>query len=262
MTEGIFDGILVLIDEADKPGPQGNLGSLLKGFTERLTRQSCTHVSVGIAGVSSLIDDLRKRHKFSLRVFNTFNLRPLLENERNDVIMRRLLVAARENGFETQITDDALALIAMFSEGYPHFIQQFAYCAFEADEDNTIDRRDVLSGAWSEYGAFEQLGTKYFEGLYFDQIGSDDYRQVLRAMAEHFDGWVSKDQIRKPVSLKASILNNALTALKKRRIIISQPGHQGVFRLPMKSFAAWIRAYYSALPASDASSAGRDGHEE
>jgi len=55
----------------------------------------------------------------------------------------------------------------MYSEGYPHFIQQFAYCAFEADTNWEISEDDVKSGAWGEHGAFQQLGTNYFEDLYF-----------------------------------------------------------------------------------------------
>jgi hypothetical protein len=45
--------------------------------------------------------------------------------------------------------------------------------------------------------------------------------------------------------LKKPHLNNALQALKTRGIIIiPKPSQQGVFRLPTKSFAAWIKAYY------------------
>jgi len=39
-----IDGILVLIDEADRPGEDAGLGALCKMFTERLTRKACTNV--------------------------------------------------------------------------------------------------------------------------------------------------------------------------------------------------------------------------
>ena len=104
-----------------------------------------------------------------------------------------------------------------------------SYCAFEADADNAIDVDDVTRGAWEEHGAFEQLGTKFFEGLYFDQMNSEEYREVLRFMADHLDDWVTKDEIKSGVTLKPSTLNNALTALKKRRLILSQPRQQGTY---------------------------------
>jgi len=240
---GVFDGILILIDEADKPPVAANLGALLKGFTERVARSKYNRIGIGLAGVSSVLDTLRQSHESALRVFTAFNLKPLSPEESVEVVRRGLRAAHEENKVETLIAPDAESLIAMYSEGYPHFLQQFSYCAFEADKDDNIDRDDVLNGAWAEHGAFEQLGTKYFEGLYFEQINSDEYRQVLRFMAERLDEWVTKKEIRKAISIKEPTLNNALRALKQRRIILPHVGHPGSYRLPLKSFAAWIKAY-------------------
>ena len=63
---------------------------------------------------------------------------------------------------KTTISDEALNLLAELSEGYPHFVQQFAYSAFEADNDDVIDVIDVLEGSYGESGAIAQLGEKYF----------------------------------------------------------------------------------------------------
>jgi len=44
-------------------------------------------------------------------------------------------------------------------------------------------------------------------------------------MAKHFDSWVAKSDIRKEASeIKASTLDNALTALKSRGIIVPKAG--------------------------------------
>jgi predicted AAA+ superfamily ATPase len=240
---GFYDGILVLIDEADKPPANAHLGALVKGLTERTARSQSNKVSLALAGADAVLQNLRESHESALRVFTTYHLKPLSWDECIEVLRKGLKDAAERNQFETRISPEAEHLLAFYSEGYPHFIQQFGYCAFAADTDNEIDREDVPRGAWAEHGAFDQLGTKYFEGLYFEQINSNDYRQVLRFMAERLDGWVSKEEIRRAVHLKESTLNNALQALKNRRIILPQPGQPGSFRLPLKSFAAWIKAY-------------------
>lgn len=193
--------------------------------------------------MSSVLETLRQSHESALRVFTAFYLKPLSPQESIQVITRGLRVAQDENKIETRITPEAESLIAMYSEGYPHFLQQFSYCAFEADTDDNIERDDVLTGAWAEHGAFEQLGTKYFEGLYFEQINSNEYREVLRLMAEQLDGWVTKSQIRSALDIRESTLDNALRALTTRRIILPRPGYRGTYRLPLKSFAAWIKAY-------------------
>jgi len=134
--------------------------------------------------------------------------------------------------------------LAFITEGYPHFIQQFAFCAFDADRDNNIDVADVLNGAYGETGALKQLGLKYFEKQYFDQVSSDEYRQVLRIMAKHSNQWVTKADIRKEAAkIKSSTLDNALNALKSRGIILPKKGTKGTYKLPSRSFAVWIRAY-------------------
>jgi hypothetical protein len=240
-----FEGILISIDEADKPPVSANLGALLKGFTERLSRTSPNTICLGIVGVSTVLDSLRESHESALRLFSTMHLKPLSAGESIEIIRNGLRVSERKAGVKVSITEAAESYISGYSEGYPHFIQQFAFCAFEADSDNQIDEDDVIKGAWGEHGAFEQLGTKYFEGLYFNRIGSDDYREVLRYMSKQLDGWVSKEDIRKNSKLKDSTLNNAIKAMLDRHIILPQQGKRGMYRLPTKSFAAWIRAYTS-----------------
>lgn len=186
---------------------------------------------------------MRESHESSPRIFTLFTLEPLLPSERIDVIRKGLEEARGKNGFEVTIEPEAEQCIADFSEGYPHFIQQFAYSAYEADQDNNIDISDVHDGAYIENGAFQQLGLKYFRELYFEQIGSDEYREVLRIMSQHLDGWVNKEQIRKVAKMKFTTLNNAISSLKKRKIIIPRLGKKGEYRLPNKSFAVWIKRY-------------------
>jgi len=241
------DGVLILIDEADKPPVSSNLGALVKLLTERLKLRGCDRVCLGLAGLTALRDRLRKSHESSLRLFRIFALGPLPPNDRAQVIYRGLKAAQEKNGFPVAITPEAVSSLAFITEGYPHFIQQFAYCAFEADTDNNIDTDDVMKGAYGEAGALKQLGLKYFEKQYFDQIGSDEYRQVLRVMAKHFDAWITKAEIRKEAThIKASTLDNALSALKSRGIIVPKSGKKGTYKLPSRSFAVWIRAYTQA----------------
>jgi len=72
---GVADGILILIDEADKPATGGNLGLICKFLTEELTRRGCEKVCIGLAGLPSIIGVLRDSHASSLRIFKTMELR-------------------------------------------------------------------------------------------------------------------------------------------------------------------------------------------
>jgi hypothetical protein len=67
-----------------------------------------------------------------------------------------------------------------------------------------------MEGALRENGAFQQLGSKYFDEQYFDQIRSDQYRKVLQTMSDRGDNWVTKDILRAETKLKDSTLSNAV----------------------------------------------------
>jgi len=239
-----IDGILILIDEADRPGEKASLGEIVKLLTEKLSKRGCDQVLIGMTGQPGLIAKLKASHESSSRIFSVLTLKPLSDEENKAVVMSGLKKANQVNTQQTTIDDDALRLISQLSEGYPHFLQEFAYKAFEKDMDYRICADDVKDGAFGINGALNQLGHKYFNELYFTQIGSDEYRRVLQAMAQFSDSWVNRTKIKLEINIKDSTLNNALQALKNRNIIIPNPGQQGEFRLPTKSFAAWIKAFY------------------
>jgi hypothetical protein len=233
------DGILILIDEADGPPSSANLGLLVKLLTEELAMREVDKVCVGLAGLPGLITKLRESHESSLRLFHIMNLKPLEPDERMQVLQHGIDEANRKNDKPVVLDTKAAEMISMFSEGYPHFLQEFAYCAFEADINYLIDREDFLASLFDENGAFDQLGAKYFDKPYAAP-GSDDYRKVLVAMSEFDDQWVSRSEIISASGLKPVTIDNALRALKAKDIIIPDETRAGYYRLPTRSFAAWI----------------------
>jgi biotin operon repressor len=241
------DGILILMDEADKPDAGANLGEFVKLLTERLVKRGSRRVALGMAGQSNVIKKLRKSHESSPRIFEMLTLEPLEVGERAWVVRKGLEEIQKVGGQAVTVDEAAEDLICRLSDGYPHFLQQFAYSSVEADDDSHLSVRDVLVGASGENGALQQLGLKYFEDVYFSQISSDNYREVLQAMAISADNWVSKAEIRSRVQLSDYVLSNAIHTLRKRGIILTQKGRRGVYRLPSKSFAVWIAGYAKAL---------------
>lgn len=237
-----IDGVLILIDEADKPAPSAHLGEFCKLLTEKLTRGNCERVCLGLAGLPDLVPKLRESHASAPRLFKTMVLEPLKIDECERVIDRGLKEANQKNNEPTSITTKAKSMVADLSEGYPHFLQEFASCAFQNDTNHEIDDEDVKRGAFGENGAFDQLGKKFFTDMYFDQIWSDDYRRVLDTMTEYLDGWVKRADIIQKSGLKPSTVDNALRALKERKIIVDNKQVRGQYRLPTKSFAVWIKA--------------------
>ncbi len=236
-------GIFVFIDEADKAPAHANLGECMKVLTERLAKRGCGNTAFGLVGITEVLGKLRKSHESSVRIFQPFELGPLAPEERRSVFSSALDEAAEKNGFPTAIEADALELLVNVSEGYPHFIQQYGYSAFETDTDNVISRTDVAVGLTKENGALHQLGMRYFENMYTGEIYSDDYRKVLQVIAVNPEQYMSRGEITKRSGLKTGTISNALHTLTKKHILLPMPGKKGMFRLPSRSFAVWIAAY-------------------
>jgi hypothetical protein len=241
-TDPTVDGIVILIDEADKPPSTSGLGEFCKLFTERLTRMGCERVCLGLAGLPTLIPKLRESHGSAPRVFEVMVLEPLTRDECKAVVRRGLDLARAKEGAVTEIAEPALEHLAELSEGYPHFIQQFAYSAFDEDVDNNISEIDVAQGAFKENGALDQLGKRYFNEMYFERVWSEDYKKVLHTMTEHLDAWIPRSTIIKESQVKESQVNNALNALTVRAVILHGDQRRGEYKLPTKAFAVWIKA--------------------
>lgn len=232
-----------MLDEADRCSTDAGLGAFLKSVSERLSWENCNSVCFGLAGLPTLLQKLRESHESSPRLFQTMLLSSLEIEERERVVYLGLDAANVKNSTPTQIEKEAVSFLAELSEGYPHFLQQFAYSAFEADTDNLIDETDVASGAFEEGGAMTQLGDKFFSEMYHLRVMSEDYRRVLDAMAEAGDQWLTRKLIIDRSGLSESTVNNALQALKSKAVIMQDDSRRGFYRLPTRSFAVWINAY-------------------
>lgn len=234
------DGVLLLFDEVDKGAEKTKLGLFCKLLTEELSRQQAERVCIGLAGLPGTVDALRSSHESSPRIFRSLNLAPLSQQECIEVIDKALADANSKNRIDTIFAPGVKQIIAELSEGYPHFLQEFGYCAFEQDDDYKITDNDVVESLFGEHGAFDQLGKRYFNQAYY-ATSSNDYRSVLDVMAVHGDSWVERNQIIATTGLKESTVDNALRALKGKSIILQDEAIRGRYRLPTRSFATWIR---------------------
>ena len=238
-----YDGVLFCIDEADNASNELQLGAVLKLLTERLQKRGCERVLIGLAGLQDLREVLRESHPSVLRVFDEISLQRLSADEVGKVIDRCIDDANLNNIEKISIDSDARQLLIQLSEGYPHFIQQFGYCAFASDTDGIIDKDDVARGGFGSRGALELIGDRYYRDDFYNRIQKESCRQVLRIMADRLDEWISKEEIRKRYKGQAATLSNALKALRDRHIILSKEGTRGVYRLQHKGFGLWIKLY-------------------
>lgn len=81
-----YDDILILIDEADNCSKELGLGTFLKILVERLQKNNCDNVMIGLAGLPNLHFIMAESHLSSLRVFNQIIVDRLDKNEVEYVI--------------------------------------------------------------------------------------------------------------------------------------------------------------------------------
>jgi hypothetical protein len=238
-----YDGVLLLIDECDKASKDLDIGAFLKLLLERVQRHDCYRFMVGIAGLDNLRDVLYVSHESSLRLFDELRLDRLSTDEVHAVIDVCLRTANQTNAAKVSIDEEGRTALVELSEGYPHFIQQLGFCAFEQDDDGVITNEDVTRGAVGNRGALDRIGDRYYRDDFYNRIQKDSYRRVLRIMADKLDDWITKQEIRAQFAGKDTTLDNAIHALRSRNIIQSKEGARGVYRLQNKAFALWIKLY-------------------
>src|SRR3989344_4715511 len=137
------DGLVILLDEADKASQGLRLGEFLKSLSEALISENCNSVLFILTGLPNVTDVLLNSHQSSLRLFEELNLNPLSKEETALVIQRGLNTVLEKSGQEIVVDPEAYEGIYFYSEGYPHFVQQIGYSVFEIDRDNKITKEDV-----------------------------------------------------------------------------------------------------------------------
>jgi hypothetical protein len=238
------EGILVLIDEADTANESLNLGALLKNLTETLVTENCNRVLFILAGLPHVTEVLRKSHESSPRLFEELVIGPLSLDDTKYVLKQaENEVNKVEPDRNLQFTEDAQSAFHAMSEGYPHFLQQIGFSTLELTDTNVITGQHVRESMFSDGGALEIIGDRYYADLYYTKINVDSYRQILDIMAQKWNEWITKHEIRKSFKGSDTTLTNGIQALRDRNIILSKRGVRGHYRLQWLSFAFWIKIH-------------------
>ena len=92
-------------------------------------------------------------------------------------------------------------------------------------------------------GVLDAIGSRYYQSAYFEQIKTDEYREILEIMAESMNSWIKKSEIREKFSGSDQTVTDALKALTSRKIILKNPSKLGEYRLQHRGFALWIKLF-------------------
>lgn len=238
-----YDGILILLDEVDQASGQLDLGTFLKYLLETLNREKCNRVAFGLAGLSSSREILLSSHRSSLRIFDELALEGLSRDDFNELISYVIFSVRQNFDQDFDITREAVDLIFYYSDGHPHFVHQFGYCAFEMavlEEDGlVINASDVTRGAISPRGAFDLLGDMYFrESL--EEVELEEYAlQILDRVTGAPGRWFAQIELADEVGCEQRLLGPLLRRMCDLSLLAE---NRASYRVRYTCFAFWYKA--------------------
>jgi hypothetical protein len=209
------DGLLLLIDEADRPAPEADLGAWLKGLSEHLTRLGRNRVLIGVAGVdgeSGIVSKFHASHESSLRAFQSIPLGPLTEIEQRTALQRAFELARALGRDDVFLTESGTRWIIGLTGGDPARLQELAYGAFELDSDGHVDMADVLAAAFADGRANVHLDNAQLSFMPLNKVSPNAYGAVLRPLLRGGEP-MSLDELKETTHLSRSHLARTIQSL-------------------------------------------------
>lgn len=162
--------VAIIVDELQYLD-ETELSSLIMAV-HRISQRSLPLIVIG-AGLPQLVGKCGSSKSYSERLFDYPNVGPLLVDD----AIKALQEPARQEG--AIFTSEALQEIVRVTEGYPYFLQEWGYHAWNLSpgEEITFDVIDEVNGA-----AIRRLDENFFR-VRFDRLTPTEKR-YLRALAE------------------------------------------------------------------------------
>ncbi len=154
-----------------------------------------------------------------------------------------------KNAFEKvnmTLEDQALDTLASFAGGLPVLAHEIGDAVFKRDDDQVIDRNDILHGVTD---AAEIIGRKHLEPQVLQAIHSGRYRTILRKVAKELGSSFTREELRKQLTKpETRVLDNFLNRMKGLGVIRPDPETgRGAY-----SFANALHHVYFVIEASRA----------
>jgi hypothetical protein len=223
-----FAGVLLVIDEIDRVAEQPGVATFFKVVTETMTARRLDNVAlltVGMVGVKEL---LKAEHPSVGRVFDVIHVPVLMEAEAMDLVTIGL------DGTGVTIDEATNRAIALLAGGFPHVVHLLASEAFEANDDQTIDQRDLNKALHSIVS--ERVREEF--DAEFLKAGSGKNRQILKAIAKAQVRDVAVSHICEVLQVSQPEISSNLNILMNRDVIVRCD--RGVYRCKDPLFRIYV----------------------
>lgn len=218
-------GVLLLIDELQYVG-EGELSALIMAIHKTSQRQ--LPVILIAAGLPQLVANMGRSKSYAERLFDFPEVGPLAHADAVTAISEPI---SKEG---EKIAKPAIEEIIRLTEGYPFFIQVWAYHCWNEAAKSPIALRDVQR---AEPTVIKDLDESFFR-VRFDRLTPSEKR-YLRAMAELGPGPHRSGEVADALSVKVQSVAPTRNSLIKKGMIYSPRHGDTAFTVPL--FDAFLK---------------------
>lgn len=226
-----YNGILLVVDEIHNLKTFEGAGSFFKVVSEAWAVDGYRNAMFAVIGLPDVPANISKDDPSAPRIFSYVELKRMTTDECRGIVDACLAKS------EKTIEEDAAVRIATRSGGFPYFLHQLGYDAFERDIDGIIDNQDLDQGFSASLLQFERM---FFGDLYKSVEGKQKQKIV-----DELAGSYSSPQTAKHLSKVLSIQNvhQYLKPLEKAGIVEKV---KSSYRLSSELLSIYVQARTSA----------------
>ncbi|MGA7793277.1 MAG: ATP-binding protein [Candidatus Acidiferrales bacterium] len=202
-----YNGILLIVDEIHNLRTFEGSGSFFKVVSEAWAVDGYRNAMFTVIGLPNVPVDISADDPSAPRVFSYVELTRLTTEESLSIIQKCL-----EDSGKT-IESDAARTVASWSGGFPYFLHQLGYDAFEADTDEIITTHDVNNGLIKSLVQFERM----FFGKLYKSVEGKQKQKIVDELSQYFTSPRTATELTK--KLKIPNLHQYLKPLQKDGII-------------------------------------------
>lgn len=222
------NGILLIVDELHNLASFSGLGSFFKILSESWAVHGYRQImfmAIGLPDVSARLSD---DDPSASRIFSYVQL-SRMTNEESIEILKRCLSESNKT-----IADDAVLMIAQSSGGFPYFLHQLGYDAFETDTDGNITIDDAMQGLIKSLVQFERM----FFGKMYKSCEGKTKQKIVDELAEGANRPRTAADLTKKLRIKN--IHQYLSPLEKDGII-EKSGN--LYQLSSGLLASYVRLF-------------------
>ncbi len=224
--------VAIIIDELQYLS-EHEMSALIMAI-HRIAQKKLPLALVG-AGLPQLVGLMGKSKSYAERLFDFPKIGPLEESD----AVAALRTPAKEQGVD--ITDEALTEIMLQTQGYPYFLQEWGYQAWNLAEKSPIDL-SAVKRATKE--SIHRLDESFFR-VRFDRLTPRE-KEYLLSLAVLGDGAQRSGDIAEKLSVSAQSVAPIRNSLIKKGMIYSPAHGDTDFTVPL--FGAFIKRVMLTKP--------------